>query len=75
MGIGIGLIVLGFLLMTGPDANTVDGVSKPENWNPDIFSWRRIRLAPFLVIAGFAVQVYAILLDPNGKSNPRQTAK
>ncbi len=61
MMIGLLLIVAGFLLMMGADANTVDGVYNPEVWNEGIFSFRRIRLAPLLVIAGFVVQVYAIL--------------
>ncbi|MDP2454526.1 MULTISPECIES: DUF3098 domain-containing protein [unclassified Kaistella] len=61
MLIGLALIVVGFLLMMGPDANTVDGKYDPNVWNEDIFSIRRIRIAPMLVIAGFAVEVYAIL--------------
>lgn len=61
MLIGLGLIILGFLLMLGSDANTVNGKFDPNSWNEDIFSFRRIRLAPLLVIAGFAVEVYAIL--------------
>lgn len=62
MLIGLGLIVLGFVLMMGPDANTTpDGKFDPTYWNNDIFSFRRIRLAPLLVIAGFVVQIFAIL--------------
>lgn len=61
MQIGLILIVLGFLLMMGADANTVDGKSDPNVWNDGIFSIRRIRIAPLLVIAGFVVEVYAIL--------------
>ena len=61
MLIGLALIVAGFLLMMGADANTVDGKYDPNVWNEGIFSIRRIRIAPFLVIAGFAVEVYAIL--------------
>lgn len=61
MLIGLGLIALGFILMLGADANTVDGKFNPNVWNGDIFSFRRIRIAPFLVIAGFAVEVFAIL--------------
>ena len=61
MLIGLALVVVGFLLMMGADANTVDGKYDPNVWNEGIFSIRRIRIAPFLVIAGFAVQVYAIL--------------
>ena len=61
MLIGLALIIVGFLLMMGADANTVDGKYDPNLWNEGIFSIRRIRIAPMLVIAGFAVEVYAIL--------------
>ncbi|MEC5394002.1 DUF3098 domain-containing protein [Bergeyella sp. RCAD1439] len=61
MLIGLALILSGFLLMLGPDANTVDGVYSPDYWNDGIFSFRRIRIAPLLVILGFGVEVYAIL--------------
>ena len=61
MLIGLALIVVGFLLMMGADANTIDGNYDPNVWNEGIFSIRRIRIAPMLVIAGFAVEVYAIL--------------
>ena len=61
MLVGLALILAGFLLMLGPDANTVDGKLDPNAWNEDIFSIRRIRIAPLLVISGFVVQVFAIL--------------
>ncbi len=62
MLIGLGLVALGFLLMLGPGANTrPDGVIDPNYWNDGVFSIRRVRIAPLLVIAGFAVEVYAIL--------------
>ena len=61
MLIGLSLIIIGFLLMMGADANTVDGKYDPNLWNEGIFSIRRIRIAPMLVIAGFAIEVYAIL--------------
>lgn len=64
MLIGLGLIVLGFILMMGPDANTVNGKFDPNQWNEEIFSIRRVRIAPFLVIAGFVVEVFAILKRP-----------
>lgn len=68
MLIGLILIALGFFLMTGVDANTrPDGTPDPNFWNNDIFSWRRIRLAPFLVLLGFGVEVYAILVNPKEK--------
>jgi hypothetical protein len=65
MLIGLGLIALGFILMSGGGSND------PNVFNPEIFSWRRIRLAPTLVLIGFGVQVYAILLNPNKNENPK----
>ena len=59
--IGLALIIGGFILMMGADANTVDGQYDPNVWNDGIFSIRRIRIAPMLVIAGFVLEVYAIL--------------
>lgn len=59
MLIGIGVITLGFILMMG------GGSDDPNVFNPEIFSWRRIRLAPTLVIIGFAIEAYAILLNPH----------
>ena len=61
MLIGLVFIALGFILMLGPDANTVNGKFDPNAWNEDIFSIRRIRIAPLLVISGFVIQVFAIL--------------
>lgn len=61
MLIGAGIIALGFILMTG------GGSDDPNVFNPEIFSWRRIRLAPTLVIIGFTVEAYAILLNPHKK--------
>lgn len=64
MLIGLGCILLGFILMSG------GGSDDPNVFDPSIFSWRRIRLAPTLVLLGFGIQVYAILLNPNKNSNP-----
>ena len=61
MLIGIAVIVLGFILMTG------GGSDDPNVFNPEIYSWRRIRLAPALILIGFGIEVYAILLNPNKK--------
>jgi hypothetical protein len=61
MLIGLACIIVGFLLMMGPDANTVDGKFDPNQWNDEVFSIRRIRIAPLLIVIGFAIEVYAIL--------------
>jgi hypothetical protein len=55
MGIGIALIVLGFVLMTG------GGSDDPNVFNPEMYSPIRIRVAPTLVLAGFAVLIVAII--------------
>ncbi len=59
MLIGIVFIAVGFILMSG------GGSDDPNVFDESIFSWRRIRLAPTLVLIGFALQVYAILLNPD----------
>lgn len=62
MFIGLLVIALGFILMSG------GGSDDPNVFSPDIFSWRRIRLAPMLVLIGFGIEVYAILLNPDKDS-------
>lgn len=59
--IGLAFIVIGFILMSG------GGSDDPNVFDESIYSWRRIRLAPTLVLIGFGIQVYAILLNPNKK--------
>jgi hypothetical protein len=60
---GLAVIALGFILMVG------GGSTDPKVFNPGIFSFRRIRLAPFLVLAGFAIEIYAILKAPGTKKD------
>ena len=55
MIVGAVVIVLGFVMMAGGT------VATPDEFSYDIFSWRRITLAPILVVAGFAFEIYAIL--------------
>lgn len=61
MFIGLAIIALGFILMAG------GGSDDPNVFNPEIFHWRRIRLAPTLILIGFGIQIYAILLNPDKK--------
>ncbi|NDV15180.1 DUF3098 domain-containing protein [Muricauda sp. TY007] len=60
--IGIAFIALGFILMSG------GGSDDPEVFNPEIYNFRRIRLAPTLILIGLGIQVYAILLNPHKKN-------
>lgn len=62
MFIGIAFIALGFILMSG------GGSDDPNVFNEDIYNFRRIRLAPTLVLIGLGIEVYAILLNPHKKS-------
>lgn len=56
--IGVALIVLGFVLMSG------GRVEDPNVFNEEIFNTRRIVIAPVLVLAGFMFNIYAILKKP-----------
>ncbi len=55
MLIGLGFIVVGFILMAG------GGSDDPAIFNEEIYNFRRIRLAPTLVLIGLAIEIYAIM--------------
>lgn len=55
MLIGIAVVILGFILMIG------GGTEDPMEFNEDIFSFRRITLAPIVVICGYIVIFYSII--------------
>ncbi len=55
---GLVVIFIGFLLMMG------GGSDDPNKFNPEIFSTRRITVAPIVVLLGFAIEVVAILYKP-----------
>ncbi len=55
IGISIALIIIGFILMSG--GSSPDGLS----FNPEIFSARRIKVAPAITMIGFMLMVYGIL--------------
>jgi hypothetical protein len=56
--VGALLIILGFFMMGG------GGSKDPNVFNPEIFSSGRITIAPILVLAGFVINVLAIMLKP-----------
>ena len=58
---GLGLMVLGYILMSG------GGVTDPQVFNYDMFSFRRIVLAPLLLIAGIVTIVVSIIRLPKEK--------
>ena len=59
--ISVAVIALGFFLMAG------GGSYDPSVFNPAIFNFQRIRLAPSLVLLGFGLAMYSILLNGNKK--------
>lgn len=60
MGIGLAIIALGFILMSGGKSQD------PNVFNPDsVYSTTRITIAPFLIIAGFVIEIYAIMKKSN----------
>jgi hypothetical protein len=58
MAIGLAAIVIGFLLMIG------GGSEDPNVFSYDIFSFRRITLAPMVALFGFLFIIYAIMKKP-----------
>ena len=58
LAIGFGVILLGFILMYGGKSED------PSVFSEEIFSFRRITLAPVLVLAGFIFEIYAIMKKP-----------
>lgn len=63
---GVVIVILGFILMSG-DPTT------EEAFNPDIFSDRRIKVAPMVSLAGFLVVIVAILVKPCNKNKAIET--
>ena len=59
MILGLIFIAVGFILMSG------GGSDDPNIFNEEIYNFRRIRLAPMLVVTGFIIELYAILTKPN----------
>ena len=61
LAIGFIIIVMGFLLMLGGKSES------PDTFSDNIFSFRRITLAPIVVLAGFIFEIWAIMKKPKGE--------
>lgn len=57
LAVGMMIVIIGFLLMSG-------GGSTETAYNPDIFSVRRIKVAPVVCFIGFVSMIYAIVRRP-----------
>jgi len=56
--IGLGVIVLGFILMIG------GGSDDPNKFNDAIFDFQRLTLAPILILGGYVIEIFAIMKKP-----------
>lgn len=65
LAIGVAVIIIGFILMAGSG-------STESHFNPDIFSPRRIKLAPAVCFVGFVITILAVLY-PGGKGNDKKS--
>lgn len=54
LAVGVVVVIIGFILMSGPGSTETD-------FNPDIFSVRRIKVAPVVCFIGFVSIVFAIM--------------
>ena len=61
MAISFVLIVIGFVLMLGPNSD--------QAFNPDIFSFRRITVGPMVSLFGFVFMIFAIMYKFKDKDN------
>ena len=59
--IGLAVIAIGFILMSG------GGSDNPKVFNEEVFNFRRIRLAPTVVLLGFGIIIYSIFKNPQKK--------
>ena len=57
LAIGMAVVILGFILMSGSG-------STESSYDPDIFSARRIKLAPVVCLVGFVSMIYAVIRKP-----------
>ena len=57
LAVGMAVVVLGFILMSG-------GSSSEAAYDPDIFSARRIKVAPVVCLLGFVSMIYAVIRKP-----------
>lgn len=62
MAIGFAIIVVGFILLAG------GGSDDPNVFSEDIFNFRRLTLAPVVLLIGFAFEIYAIMKKPRDNS-------
>ena len=68
LAVGMAIVILGFLLMSGSG-------STDTAYDPDIFSARRIKVAPVVCLLGFVSMIYAVVHRPKDDSTVKATDK
>ena len=64
LAVGMAIVIIGFILMSG--AGSTD-----QAYNPDIFSARRIKVAPLVCLLGFVSMIYAVVRRPKDKETTK----
>lgn len=68
LAVGMAVVILGFILMSGSG-------SSEHTFDPDIFSVRRVKVAPIVCLAGYLFMVYAIVRKPKDKDSDTTTVQ
>ncbi len=62
------IVIIGFALMAGAPSGATE-------YNPDIFSFRRITVGPMIALFGFVMMIFAILYKPKKKDDNNENAE
>ena len=68
LALGMAVVVIGFMLMSGSG-------STDTTYDPDIFSARRIKVAPVVCLIGFVSMIYAVIRRPKSDNTTQTTEK
>jgi len=63
---GLGVMLLGYILMMG------GGSDDPNVFSEDLFNTRRLTISPILIIAGFILEIFAIMHRPKAKDKAEE---
>ena len=69
MAVGVVILIVGFILLScGKAVNPNDFYPNGDpSQTPEIFSFRRITLAPIVILFGFFFEIFAIMVNPDSK--------
>jgi membrane-bound ClpP family serine protease len=63
MAIGFAVVIIGLFLLSG------GGTKDPNVFSQELFSFRRITLAPIVILVGFIFEIYAIMKKPKKENS------